>query len=302
MAKSKKFPRIDNENSLRERLRCTWRGDFLNLLGNAVIVKNLPEDVPERWIKKLIFDNGEFAYYNNMCLEISGNNGYFIYDEPTCFELRAPNRETTFFVNRSDMAWIGSNYLRKPITDFLDMQVNKIVELEISMLQNLFASRSPDILGVTDKSVILSIMQAMQQKYMGMPAIYLDNGGLDGENVKQIKLSAEFNVDKYIALTQQIVSETLAHYGILSATSDKKERVQVGELEATGDFAYDAIYSIIDYVNRDAEKQNCPIRLEFNGALDDFTANRDLLPEDGEQDGETETENINNNEEEQEND
>lgn len=297
MAKSRKFPRNENENSLRERLRSTWRGDFLNLLGNSVIIKGAPEDVPERWIKKLIFENGEFAYYNNMCLEISGNSGYFIYDEPTRFILRAPNRETTFEVNRADMAWIGANYLRKPITDFLDMQVNKIVELEISMLQNLFASRSPDILGVTDKSVILSIMQAMQQKYMGMPAIYLDNGGLDGENVKQIKLSAEFNVDKYIALTQQIVTETLAHYGILSATSDKKERVQVGELEATGDFAYDAIYSIIDYVNRDAEKQDCPIRLEFNGALDDFTANRDLLPEDGEQDGEPETENINNSEE-----
>ena len=297
MAKSKKFPRNDNENSLRERLRCTWRGDFLNLLGNSIIVKNLPDDIPERWVKKLIFDNGEFAYYNDMCLEIAGNSGYFIYDEPTRFELRAPNREKTFFVNREDMAWIGSNYLRKPITDFLDMQVNKIVELEVSMIQNLLASRNPDILGVTDKSVILSIMQAMQQKYIGMPAIYLDNGGLDGENVKQIKLSAEFNVDKYIALTQQIVTETLAHYGILSATSDKKERVQVGELEATGDFAYDAIYSIIDYVNRDAEKQDCPIRLEFNGALDDFTANRDLLPEDGEQDGEPETENINNSEE-----
>lgn len=296
MAKTKRFPRIDNENSLRERLRSTWRGDFLNLLGNSVIIKGAPEDVPERWIKKLIFENGEFAYYNNMCLEISGNSGYYIYDEPTRFELRAPNRETTFFVDRADMAWIGANYLRKPITEFLDMQVNKIVELEISMLQNLFASRSPDILGVTDKSIILSIMQAMQQKYMGMPAIYLDNGGLDGENVKQIKLSAAFNVDKYIALTQQIVTETLAHYGILSATTDKKERVQVGELEATGDFAYDAIYSIIDYVNRDAEKQNCPIRLEFNGALDDFTANRDLLPEDGEQDGEPETENINNSE------
>lgn len=276
MAKSKKFPRIDNENSLRERLRCTWRGDFLNLLGNSIIVKNLPDDIPERWVKKLIFDNGEFAYYNNMCLEIAGNSGYFIYDEPTRFELRAPNREKTFFVNRDDMAWIGSNYLRKPITDFLDMQVNKIVELEVSMLQNLLASRNPDILGVTDKSVILSIMHAMQQKYIGMPAIYMDACGIDGETVKQIKLSAEFNVDKYITLTQQIVSETLVHYGILSATSDKKERVQVGELEATGDFAYDAIYSIIDYVNRDAEKQKCPIRLEFNGALDDFTANRDL--------------------------
>lgn len=276
MAKSKRFPRNDNENSLRERLRSTWRGDFLNLLGNAIIVKNLPDDIPERWVKKLIFDNGEFAYYNDMCLEIAGNSGYFIYDEPTRFELRAPNREKTFFVNREDMAWIGSNYLRKPITDFLDMQVNKIVELEISMLQNLLSSRNPDILGVTDKSVILSIMQAMQQKYIGLPAIYLDADGIDGETVKQIKLSAEFNVDKYIALTQQIVTETLAHYGILSATSDKKERVQVGELEATGDFAYDAIYSIIDYVNRDAEKQNCPIRLDFNGALDDFTANRDL--------------------------
>ena len=293
MAKSRKFPRNDNENSLRERLRSTWRGDFLNLLGNSIIVKNLPNDIPERWIKRLIFDNGEFAYYNDMCLEIAGNSGYFIYDEPTRFELRAPNREKTFFVNREDMAWIGSNYLRKPITDFLDMQVNKIVELEISMLQNLLASRSPDILGVTDKSVILSIMQAMQQKYIGMPAIYLDAGGIDGETVQQIKLSAEFNVDKYIALTQQIVSETLAHYGILSATSDKKERVQVGELEATGDFAYDAIYSIIDYVNRDAEKQNCPIRLEFNGALDDFTANRDL-PDDTQpaEDAENDIDNV----------
>lgn len=276
MAKAKKFSRIDNENSLRERLRCTWRGDFLNLLGNSVKVLNAPDDVPERWIKKLLFENGEFGYYNDMCLEISGNSGYFIYDEPTKFKLRAPNRETTFFVNRSDMAWIGANYLRTPITDFLDMQVTKIVELEISMLQNLYASRCPDILGVNDKNVILSIMQAMQQKYMGLPAIYLDNGIIDAETVRQIKLSADFNVDKYIALTQQIVSETLAHYGILSATSDKKERVQVGEIEATGDFAYDAIYSIIDYVNRDAEKQNCPIRLEFNGALDDFSANREL--------------------------
>lgn len=299
MAKSKRFPRNDNENSLRERLRSTWRGDFLNLLGNAIIVKNLPDDIPERWVKKLIFDNGEFAYYNDMCLEIAGNSGYFIYDEPTRFELRAPNREKTFFVNREDMAWIGSNYLRKPITDFLDMQVNKIVELEISMLQNLLSSRNPDILGVTDKSVILSIMQAMQQKYIGMPAIYLDADGIDGETVKQIKLSAEFNVDKYIALTQQIVSETLAHYGILSATSDKKERVQVGELEATGDFAYDAIYSIIDYVNRDAEKQNCPIRLEFNGALDDFTANRDL-PDDTQP--AEDAENSNDNREDMEND
>ena len=88
----------------------------------------------------------------------------------------------------------------------------------------------------------------------------------------------------------------------MSATSDKKERVQVGELEATGDFAYDAIYSIIDYVNRDAEKQNCPIRLEFNGALDDFTANRDLLDDDPEGAEDAETDNIDDNREDKEHD
>ena len=62
----------------------------------------------------------------------------------------------------------------------------------------------------------------------------------------------------------------------LSASPVKKERVQVGEVENNQILAYDNIYTIIDCINLDFEKANLKTRVYYNGALNDYSENREL--------------------------
>lgn len=282
------------KRSFRNNLKMVIWNDLFNMVSNAIEIINKPEDVPERWIKNLIFKNGEMAVWENMVLEICGNNGYYVYDQPTELLLRSPNRERTFFVPTKELAWIGANQTRTGVCGYIDLQTDKMVELEISLMQNIIASRSGDLLGIGDKNLQLTIEQAILQNTLGAPYIVVDKKLLDEENLKQIKLSVSFMADKINQLLQEVRNETLAHFGILNASTNKRERVQVGELEAAGDYAYDNIYTIIDTLNRDAEEGGIEMRFKFNGALDDFTPNREepeTENETGQEPGESEEEN-----------
>ncbi|MBQ0154588.1 MAG: hypothetical protein KBS70_07375 [Bacteroidales bacterium] len=272
----KRFKNINGCRGLRQQAKAVYYVDLFNLIANTLGIENPPEGIPERWIKELLLKNGEIAVWKGMWVEIAGNSGFFVYGEPTTLLLRSPNNETSFYVNRKDLAWLSANQQRVGVTAYLEMQVNKLVELEISLNQNIIASRSGDLIGVRDENTMLSIRQAVLQNDLGTPFIFTDRDLIDGESLTQIKLATSFEADKINQLKQEIYNETLAHYGILSANSNKRERVQVGEIEAQSDFAYDSIYTIIDTFNRDAESQGIATRLFFNGAMDDFSQNRDL--------------------------
>ena len=268
-----------NEKSLKKQLKKLYFNDFFNLVCNIINIKNKPKDIPERCIKKLLLLNGEFAIFDNMILEIVGNNGYYVYDEPTELMLKTPNNLSIFQIPTSDVKWIGANQQRTGINEYLDLQTTKLVESEISLLQNLIASRSGDIIGIKDKNTLLSIQQAILQNKLGTPYLVVDKSLIENENFSQIKLSVEYMADKVNQLKQEIYNETLQHFGILNANSNKKERVQVGEIEINGDFAYDSIYTIIETANRDLEESGEEMRFIYNGALDDFTPNRNLNDE-----------------------
>lgn len=268
-----------NKRSLKKQLKKVYFNDLFNLICNTILIENKIADVPERWIKKQLLLNGQFAIYNNMVLEIVGDNGYYVYDEPIALMLKTPNNLNTFEIPTKDVKWIGANQLRTGIAGYLDLQIAKLIELETSLLQNVIASRSGDIIGVKDKSVLLSLQHAILQNELGTPYIMVNKDLTDEESMSQMKLSIDYVADKLNQLKQEIYNETLQHFGILNSNSDKRERVQVGELEANGDFAYDSIYSIIESANRDLKENNETMRFVFNGALDDFSANRDLEDE-----------------------
>lgn len=265
-----------NKRSLKKQLKKVYFNDLFNLICNTILIENKIQDVPERWIKNLLLLDGQFAIYDNMVLQIVGNNGYYVYGEPIALMLKTPNNLNTFEIATKDVKWIGANQMRSGIADYLDLQITKLTEIEISMLQNIIASRSGDIIGIKDKNVQLSLLQAIFENEIGSPYIMVNKDLIDEENFVQIKLSVDFMVDKFNQIKQEIYNETLQHFGILNANSNKRERVQVGEVEASGDFAYDCIYTIIESANRDLEENGVEMRFKFNGAIDDFTPNREL--------------------------
>ena len=78
---------------------------------------------------------------------------------------------------------------------------------------------------------------------------------------------AQYLVDKLLEARKEIINETLQALGISVANTDKRERVQTSEVEASQGYGKDCIQALIDTFNYDAEQGGLPIRLEGNTAL-----------------------------------
>lgn len=275
MARKKVSVRRNEE--LRSTLQRVFRDDILNTVCDQIKIENLPPEIPSRWLKYLVFEVGEFAVWKDMYLRIVGRDGVRIYGEPTRFMLMAPNNATSVYVDRSELAWIGCNQTRTPLIEYIDYQARKLCEIEVSLIQNLIASRCGDIISVADDDVVLSLENAIMEKQLGVPVVIANKKLQD--NISQYQISVEFIADKLHELESRIIQETLVHIGIISNES-KRERVQVGEVEASAVYAYDCIYTIIDSINEDCEKQGVALRIKFNGSLDDFTGDKEEVQED----------------------
>ena len=59
----------------------------------------------------------------------------------------------------------------------------------------------------------------------------------------------------------------------MSANIDKKERVQVGEVNATTGQCVDYIYMIIDTFNKYCNYYNLPFKMSLNGSLEELYEN-----------------------------
>lgn len=254
-------------------LKALYLDDLYNKLCNAIILKGLPQDVPERWVKDLLFKDGQMFVYKDMYLRVNGNNGRFVYGEPTKLILTSPDRTKTYQVDTSAGAWIRANHLATPnITQYLEHQAGKLAELEVTLAQNIIASRRADILSVPDKKFVLSLKNALEEQKLGSPVIFGDQDFFD--TVKTYNLSVTFEGDRINDLLRQVYRETLEHVGIITP-SNKRERVNNGEVQSESVLAYDNIYTVIDSVNRDAERGGIPFRIEFNGTLDEYIENAD---------------------------
>lgn len=63
--------------------------------------------------------------------------------------------------------------------------------------------------------------------------------------------------------------------GIMSANIDKKERVQVGEVNATIGQCEDYIYLLIDTFNKQMVTYNIPYKMSFNGSMEELYINNE---------------------------
>ena len=58
--------------------------------------------------------------------------------------------------------------------------------------------------------------------------------------------------------------------GIMSANINKRERVQVGEVNATVGQCSDYIYMLVDCFNKQMDTYGLPFKMELNGSLEEL--------------------------------
>ena len=258
-------------SSRQERKRAEKRRneialDYRNRLGlifeNSIAFENLPAELPKRYLTRVLREKGGIAYD-----KISGlylpyvRMGIDVYGLPTGYTL--VGYDGTVFTRRADEVIIlRTNPHSVPIQQFLDIQIEKIVEFDISIMQNLDAIKTMSVIDVPDIKMLNTLQNLDDSRRIGASVAFASSLATKSLNV--FSTNAQFFIDKLNEARREIWNDTLAYLGVSTANVDKRERVQSAEIVATEGYSYDCLNILIDTFNYDAEIGGLPIRVKAN--------------------------------------
>ena len=256
--------------------------EYFNLLMNAVkVVSAQGEEAinyeEETFLKRGLFENGAMGY------DKITKRWYYVYGlglnddgNPTDLCLVTANGKTftrpAYYDNAEDGAYkvdalpinMSMAMLIKATTDFM-------INCEIAMHQNLDACKTPYIVVCKDENLRLSFETALQQKQTGQAVVVVSEDLGDG--LKAVDIGVTYLVDKFAEARDTERDTLLTKLGILTANTDKKERVQSAEVNASLGQASDYIYMLIDNFNKQCDSYGLPYKMVFNGSMEEIYLN-----------------------------
>lgn len=253
--------------------------EYKALLMNAVKISFLPSHI-ERFVKSCMIENNQVGYD---CItkrwSIAYGEGVNEYWLPTSITFFFPNNKKSyqrpaFYEPATNGAYLihalptGTSFY-----EIISATTTEMYECDISIRQNLKATRTPFVAVVKDENTRLSLLSAIEQKEDGKPAVVTSTDIAEG--LKGVVFDTPYIVDKVEQYRTIIRDRLLNKLGIMSANINKRERVQVGEVNATVGQCVDYIYLWIDTFNSQMEDYGLPFRMSLNGALEELYTNNE---------------------------
>lgn len=256
--------------------------EFLNLLLNNIVITHKDgsayEYQIETFIKKQLIECGRVGYdkVSKVWANISRTGRLNEYGNMTSLTFMLKNgkvfRRQASYENKPNGAYA---IMALPHYFCLSVLIQETAEFisncEIAIKQNLDAVKTPYIITAKSKDMRLSIEHAIQQKEDGTPVIVVDE--TLGDALKPQDTSVEYIADKIDELKQKRVDLLLNKLGIMSANINKKERVQVGEVNATVGQCLDYIYLMIDTFNKQMDYYGIDAVMSENTSLEEYSDN-----------------------------
>lgn len=247
--------------------------EYKALLMNAVTIEGLDASI-ERFVKNALIESNRVGYdalTNRWAVAYGeGLNEYwnpeyitFVFPNKTSYQRRAyykPASEGAYLIRALPTAI--------SFAEIIEKTTDELTECDISIRQNLIAVRTPFVAVCDNPDNRLSLEQAISQKEDGKPAIIVSNKLR--EAVGSIDFNTPYYVDKIEQYRQIIRDRLLNKLGIMSANINKRERVQVGEVNATVGQCVDYIYLWIDTFNKQMTEYGLPFNMRLNGALEEL--------------------------------
>ncbi len=148
-----------------------------------------------------------------------------------------------------------------------------IANCDIAIVQNINAIKTPYIIACKNDNIKLSIEHAIEDKENGKPVLVVSNEL--GEAVKPNDIKVEYVAKDIDELKQKRIDQLINKLGIMSANINKKERVQVGEVNATLGQCLDYIYLMIDTFNKQCETYGIDAVMIENTSLNEYEDKKD---------------------------
>ena len=264
---------IQEAKAKRHKYFNYYVSNFCLLFNNSVEVVN-GEDLPKRYLLKVLRNRGAIAYDKQQKIYLPFTEiGIDLYGLPTQYQLIAYNG-VTLMRSPDEVIILRANDLQYPIIEYFNQQAGKIVDIDMSIEQNIEAVKTMSIISVRDTAELLSLANYEYARRLGASVVYKEKGV---ENtVKVESTNAQYLVDKLLEARKEVINETLASIGIAVANTDKRERVQGLEVMASQGYAQDKLNTLVDTFNYDAEIGGLKIRLKANTTLSKNISNTEV--------------------------
>ena len=254
-----------------ERKRKAYEDDYRSLFSmlfhNSVSVDDLPNELPKRYLLRVLKNRGAIAYDKQTKLFLPfSREGIDVYGLPKRYILIGYNG-LVLTRNADEVVILRANDLEYSLESYIENQVRKLVDYDIAIEQNLEAIKTMTIAEVGNQSQLLSIENLTNAKKIGATLVVVNKKSLTGVELKTSNTGAQYLVDKLRQDRKECMNETLSTIGINVANVDKKERVQDAEIRASQGFALDCISTLVETFNHDAEIGGLKIRLKANTSL-----------------------------------
>lgn len=256
----------------RNKERQFYIDQFLSMAHNSVEIENLPDDLPKRYLLGTLFKTGSIAYDKETQLWLRAiGKGIDVYGLPRSYQLFGANGYTV--ERKPDQVVICRlNDLSKPLLPFLEIQSEKLIDIDSALAQNLDAIRTQTIAEVADEAQMLSLINEYESRRLGATVVYKNkNANMPGDSSFKVQSTgAQYLIDKLSEYRSKVFDETLARIGTISTNTDKRARVQGLEIQSAQGYALDSLFVMCDTFNYDAKVGGLDIRLSPNTSLQEI--------------------------------
>lgn len=256
--------------------------EYFNLLMNAVKVVSAQGEASinyeeETFLKRGLFENGSMGY------DKITKKWYYVYGlglnddgDPTELCFVTANGKTftrpAYYDNKDDGAYkVDALPINMSMSQMIRATTDFMINCEMAMTQNLEACKTPYIVVCKNENLRLSFETALQQKQTGQAVVVVSEELGDG--LKAVDIGVTYLVDRFAEARDTERDTLLTKLGILTANTDKKERVQSAEVNATIGQASDYIYMLIDNFNKQCDSYGLPYKMLFNGSMEEIYLN-----------------------------
>lgn len=261
----------------RENVANVFYNEALALACNSIVIDDHPENIPQWFVLRTLFEQGEIGYFSiadkTNAYKVGGANGVDIYGVPLSYVL-TPMSGQAFEVETASpyLTIIRANATKHKLADKIRYIASRIADCEVAISANLIHSQSTDFIGVDDPKKVTTLKSAMRDKQLGLPTVYVrkDDADAIGQSITQFSTAGDFYADRIAMLRDQYKQDLLAGVGTLAANKYKRERVQSSEVNAGVGEVIDNIYLTIDQYNRDCALAGLPYRMRINSAVADL--------------------------------
>ena len=244
-----------------------YRSLFSLLYHNSVLVDNLPNDLPKRYLLRVLKNRGAIAYDKETKLFLPFSRvGIDVYGLPKEYILIGYNG-LVLTRKPEEVVILRANDLEYSLEEYIENQVIKLVNYDMAIEQNLESIKTMSFAEVGDMAQLQSIESMQSAKRIGATIVYVNKKALSGCETKVQQTGAQYLIDKLRQDRKECMNETLSTIGINVANVDKKERVQDAEIRASQGFALDCISTLVETFNHDAKIGGLSIRLKANTSL-----------------------------------